>query len=159
MQALAFTNKAIEHLNDLLPVKYCIHLLKDILKRYKKVNFRIIIKVLRLSARAFAVNRDFYQARLVIQHALSLSNDYFESDPYIVADVYMDYAYYLSQIHYCLSSMEVYRIVLDIYEKMYKEPNMYHIIAERDLALTMLKLTPAQAKLKNCTRYYYPIAR
>lgn len=99
---------------------------------------RMIIDVLRISSRACVFKRKFAHAALLIEQALCLAERKFKHDKNpILADILMDYGFYLLNTDRFEDSVKLYRKAVDIRLSMFGAKSLKVAFVKEDLAYAM----------------------
>lgn len=76
---------------------------------------RAVVDILRQSAKACVVRREFHKAELLIKEAVYLARDVYGSKGVKYADALLDYGYYLLNRDSVQQAVDVYRVCLIYY--------------------------------------------
>lgn len=96
---------------------------------------RIIIEVLRQTAKSCVVKRRFRQAGLLIRQAVNLANDLYENTNHPqLSDVLQDYGFYLINYDSIQESVGVYKKALNIRKAVFDKYNLNVALAHEDVA-------------------------
>lgn len=95
---------------------------------------KVLVDVLRQSAKACVVKREFKQAGMLIKQALTLAWEYFGTRHPVTADTLLDYGFYLLNVDSIRQSIEVYQNALETRQYIFGGQNLLVAIAHEDLA-------------------------
>lgn len=93
-----------------------------------------LIDVLRQSAKACVLKREFKKAGLLIKQAVMIATEVFGDKHPKYADTLIDYGFYLLNVDAISQGVEVYQTALDVRQSVFGGINLHVAIAHEDLA-------------------------
>lgn len=121
--ALMWSVKALEELKEIMECD--------------RIDPKLIINILRQSAKACVVKREFHKAELLIKEAVYLARDVYGSKSVKYADALLDYGYYLLNRDSVQQAVVVYRECLQIRKAAYGRYNLMTAIILEDLSYAL----------------------
>ncbi|KAK4308532.1 hypothetical protein Pmani_019770 [Petrolisthes manimaculis] len=93
-----------------------------------------LIDVLRQSAKACVLKREFKKAGLLIKQAVMIASEVFGEEHPKYADTLIDYGFYLLNVDAISQGVKVYQTALDVRQSVFGGVNLHVAIAHEDLA-------------------------
>lgn len=93
-----------------------------------------LIDVLRQSAKACVLKREFKKARLLIRQAVVIASEVFGDQHPKYADTLIDYGFYLLSVDAISQGVQVYQTALDVRQSVFGGINLHVAVAHEDLA-------------------------
>lgn len=98
---------------------------------------KLVVDVLRQTAKACVLKRQFERARMLLGQALLIAKQVFGVRHYKYADVMMDFAFYLLNVDLIANSVKIYQEALKIRVALLGARSLHVAIAEEDLAYAL----------------------
>ncbi|XP_013379692.1 amyloid protein-binding protein 2 [Lingula anatina] len=95
---------------------------------------KTIVDVLRQSAKACVVKREFKKAELLVKHAVYFAKEFFGTKHPKYSDALLDYGFYLLNVDSICQAVQVYQAALDIRQSVFGGNNLHVAVAHEDLA-------------------------
>ncbi|CAL4060131.1 unnamed protein product, partial [Meganyctiphanes norvegica] len=93
-----------------------------------------LIDVLRQSAKACVLKREFKKAGLLIKQAVMIASEVFDDKHPKYADTLIDYGFYLLNVDAISQGVEVYETALKVRQNVFSGINLHVAVAHEDLA-------------------------
>lgn len=98
---------------------------------------RLAVDVLRQTAKACVLKRQFQRARLLLVQAIKIAATTFGRRHYKYADALMDFAFYLLNVDAIAKSVQIYKEALKIRVALLGQNSLHVAIAQEDLAYAL----------------------
>lgn len=113
----------------------------------------VIVDVLRQLSKTCVIKRQFKKAEVLIRQALRMANEIYEPTHFKLADVLLDYGYFLLNFDGINHCVKVITRALEIKKAIYRRKNIYVAAALEDLAYALYVYEYSTGRFKRAREY------